>query len=214
MAEIIKVLIVDDHAVVRMGLKAILGLEKDIEVVGEAEDGREGVSKALELKPNIILMDIYMPGATGLEALAAIREKLPSARVLLMTVSDREQDLFTALRYGAQGYILKGASIRDISSSVRTIAAGGVILSPDLAVYLVAEFRKTHSDEHSLTDREQEILQMIGEGLTNAEIAARLFIGETTVRTHLQRLLYKLQLKNRAEAIAYSQRRCLAALKH
>jgi two-component system NarL family response regulator len=186
-------------------------MSEDIDLVGEAKDGLEAVEKAIELKPDIILMDVFMPRATGLEALVTIKEKLPEVRVLFLTVSDQEKDLFTALKYGAQGYLLKSASIEEVIQAIKMTADGEAILSPNLATRLVAEFKKSHSSETTLTDREKEVLQLIGEGRTNTEIASSLFIGETTVRTHLQRLLYKLHLKNRAEAIAYAQRHILHA---
>jgi DNA-binding NarL/FixJ family response regulator len=209
----IRVMIADDHAVVRAGAASILSTDPDIEVIGEARDGLEAVEKALVLKPDVILMDFYMPRATGLEALQAIHAKMPDPpRILFLTVSDQEKDLFTALRQGAQGYILKSASMEEVLKAVKLTASGQSILSPDLATRLVDEFKKGSSVENTLTSREREVLKLIGEGLTNAEIAQRLIIGETTVRTHFQRLLYKLQLKNRAEAIAYAQRHNLSTI--
>lgn len=208
----IRVLIADDHAVVRTGAAAMLSTDPEIEVVGEASDGLEAVEKAVELKPDVVLMDMYMPRATGLEALTAIKEKVPGTRVLFLTVSDQEKDLFTALRQGAQGYILKSASMEEVLRAVKMTASGESILSPHMATRLVAEFKKGQAGEANLTSREREVLRLIGQGLTNAEIAERLIIGETTVRTHFQRLLYKLQLKNRAEAIAYAQRYNISSL--
>ncbi len=205
MAEPIRVLVVDDHAVVRSGLANILGAESDINIVGEARDGLEAINKALELKPDVILMDIFMPGLSGLEATVAIRQSLPDTRILILTVSEREEDLFQALRLGAQGYLLKSATITEVVEAVRTTAAGEAMLSPHIATRLVAEFRE-RADEPRLSDRETEVLQLVGEGLTNTEIAHRLFIGESTVRTYLHRLLDKLQLRNRAEAVAYATR--------
>jgi DNA-binding NarL/FixJ family response regulator len=205
MAEMIKVLVADDHPVIRAGLAKILGAESDITIVGEARDGLEAIEKALELKPDVVLMDIFMPRCSGLEATIAIRQKLPDARLLILTISEREEDLLQALRFGAQGYLLKSATITEVTEAVRKTAAGEAMLSPAIAARLVAEFRQK-SDEPALSAREIEVLQLLGEGLTNAEIAHRLFICESTVRTHLQRLLSKLHLKNRAEAIAYAAR--------
>lgn len=209
MAEVITVLVVDDHAVVRAGLANILGSESDIRIVGEARDGVEAISKALQLKPDIILMDIFMPGCSGLEAMVTIKESFPDARVLILTVSDHEEDLFQALRFGAQGYLLKGATITEVVDAVRRTAAGEVMLSPHVVARLVAEFRdkeKAAGNGLELSAREMEVLHLVGEGLTNTEIANRLFIGESTVRTYLHRLLEKLQLRNRAEAVAYATR--------
>ena len=206
MDKAIRVLIADDHAVVRAGLVKILGAEPDITIVGEAEDGLEAIGKALELKPDVILMDIFMPRCSGLEATVAIRQKLNDTRLLILTVSDREEDLLQALRFGAQGYILKSASITELADAVRKVAAGEAMLSPHILTQLVAEFRQK-ADEPELSAREGEVLQLLGDGLTNTEIANRLFIGESTVRTYLRRLLDKLHLKNRGEAIAYAARR-------
>jgi len=205
MGEAIKVLIVDDHAVVRDGLAKILGAESDIAIVGEAKDGLEAIKKAVALKPDVILMDIFMPYCTGLEATVAIRQKIADARLLILTVSEREEDLLQALRFGAQGYLLKSATITEVADAVRMVAAGEAMLSPHIVTRLVAELREK-TDEPALSTREVEVLQLLGEGLTNTEIASRLFIGESTVRTYLRRLLEKLHLKNRAEAIAYAAR--------
>jgi DNA-binding NarL/FixJ family response regulator len=205
MAEAIKVLIADDHAVVRAGLVGILGAESDIAIVGEARDGLEAIEKALELEPDVILMDIFMPRSNGLEALAAIRQKLAATRVLILTISEREEDLFEALRFGAEGYLLKSATITEVVDAVRRTAGGESMLSPNIATKLVAEFNnRVHKPK--LSSREVEVLRLLGEGLTNTEIASRLFISESTVRTHFRRLLDKLHLKNRAEAIAYAAR--------
>ena len=205
MAEVIKVLVADDHPVIRAGLAKILGAESDISIVGEANDGLEAINKALELKPDVILMDIFMPRCSGLEATVAIREKLPDARLLILTISEREEDLFQALRFGAQGYLLKSATITEVADAVRMLAAGEAVLSPYIVTRLVAEFRE-RADEPALSDRETEVLQLLGGGLTNTEIADRLFISESTARTYLRRLLDKLHLRNRAEAIAYAVR--------
>ncbi|MCL0065942.1 response regulator transcription factor, partial [Dehalococcoidia bacterium] len=165
MAEVIRVLVVDDHAVVRAGLANILGAESDIRIVGEARDGVEAISKALELKPDIILMDIFMAGCSGLEAMIAIKESFRDARVLILTVSDQEEDLFQALRFGAQGYLLKGATITEVVNAVRRTAAGEVMLSPLVVARLVAEFRhkeKAADNELGLSAREMEVLHLVG----------------------------------------------------
>lgn len=204
MAEVIKVLVVDDHPVIRAGLAKILGAESDITIVGEARDGLEAINKALELKPDVILMDIFMPRCSGLEATVAIRQELPDARLLILTISEREENLLKALRFGAQGYLLKSATITEVAEAVRKTATGEAMLSPAIATRLVAEFRQKNEDKTRLSSRETEVLQLVGEGLTNTEISHRLFISESTVRTHLQRLLNKLHVNNRAEAIAYA----------
>ena len=211
MAEPIRVLAVDDHPVVRAGLARLLGAESDIHIVGEARDGLEAINKALELKPDVIIMDIFMPRCSGLEATIAIRQKLPDAKVLILSISDREEDLFQALRFGAQGYLLKSATIIEVADAVRMTAAGEAMLSPHIVTRLVAELREK-CDEPQLSAREAEVLQLLGEALTNTEIANRLFISESTVRTYLRRLLDKLHLKNRAEAIVYAVRRLTTKL--
>jgi DNA-binding NarL/FixJ family response regulator len=202
----IRVLIVDDHAVVRAGLAEILGEKPDIVIIGEASDGLEAVDQANELKPDIVLLDIYMPRASGLEAMLAIKEKMPHIKVLILTISEREDDLFRAIRYGADGYLLKSATTTEVVEAVRTTASGESMLSPKMAARLISEFREQSETEFKLSEREKEVLQLVGAGLTNPQIAERLFIGESTVRTHLQRLLEKLHLKNRTEAIAYINR--------
>lgn len=205
MTEEIKVLVADDHSVVRAGLVKILEAEPDIKVVGEARDGMEAIAKATEANPDVILMDVLMPRCTGLEATAAIKESNPDARVLILTVSEEEEDLLQALRFGAQGYLLKTASMAEIVDAVRRTAAGEVMLSPGIAGKLVLEFQH-RADEPELSPRETQVLQLLGEGLTNTEIARRVFVSESTVRTYLSRILDKLHLKNRAEAIAYAAR--------
>jgi len=210
MAEPIRVFIANDHAVVRAGIANILGAESDINIVGEASNGSEAIKKAVELNPDIILMDIFMPGCSGLEAMVAIREKLPEVKVLILTISERDEDLFQALKFGAQGYLLKSATITEVVDAVRRTATGEVMLSPNIATRLVAEFREK-ANEPKLSARETEVLQLLGEGLTNTEIGKRLFISESTVRTYLYRLLGKLHLRNRAEATAYAARHHLTS---
>jgi NarL family two-component system response regulator LiaR len=213
MAEEIRVLIADDHALIRAGLNTILEAEPDIKIVGEAGDGLEVINKALELKPDVILMDIFMPGCTGIEAMVTIKERFPGARILILTISDQDADLFKALKFGAQGYLLKGASISGVVDAIRRTAAGEVVLSPRVAAKLVAEFRykgEATGAELGLSTRETEVLRLVGEGLTNTEIAKRLFIGESTVRTYLRRLLEKLHLRNRTEAATYAVRHRLS----
>ena len=146
-----------------------------------------------------------MPRCSGLEAMVAIKERFPAASVLILPISEREEDLFQALRFGAQGYLLKGAAITEVVNAVRRTTAGEVMLSPEIATKLVAEFQGK-ADKPKLSSRETEVLQLMGEGLTNTEIAHRLFISESTTRTYLRRLLDKLHLKNRTEATAYAIR--------
>ena len=208
MAEKISVLIVDDHAVVRSGLATILGEQPDINVIGEAKDGFEAIDKAPKLKPDVILMDVFMPRLSGIDAMIAIKEKLPEARILILTVSESEETLLRALRFGAQGYLLKSASIDEVINAVKQVADGQGMLSPHVATTLIAEFRQK-GEEPKLSSREIQVLQLLGEGLTNNEIAKRLYISESTVRTYMGRLLDKLHLRNRAAA--YAMRRGVAS---
>lgn len=207
MVEPIRLLLADDHEIVRAGLANMLGPEPDIDIVGEARDGVEAITKALELQPDIILMDIFMPGCSGLEAMVAIKEKLPSTRVLMLTISEQEEDLFQAVRFGAQGYLLKGATIDDIVTAIRQVAEGQVMLSPYVAGKLLEEFRQEQSAP--LSPREMEVLKLVGKGLTNRQIAEQLTVTQSTAKTYLQRIIDKLHLENKAEAMAYALRRGL-----
>jgi DNA-binding NarL/FixJ family response regulator len=203
MAGSIRVLVVDDHPVARAGLSHILDSEPDITVVGEARDGVEAIEKALSLHPDVIIMDIFMPRCSGFEAITTLKQKLPGVRVLIITFSDRESELFQALRFGAQGYLLKTADMMDILQAVKRTAAGESMLSPQMTSRLVGEFWQKNN-EVRLSDREAEVLQFLADGLTNREIARHLLVTDSTLRTLLRRLLEKLHLKNRAEAVAYA----------
>lgn len=205
MAEMIKVLIADDHPVVRDGLRLAITDKPDLTFAGEARDGLEAEKMALEFKPDIILMDISMPRRGGFETMLAIKQKLPEVKILILTVSEQDEDLLQAVRLGASGYILKTIPIEQIIDSVRRVAAGEPILSSGMTAKLMDELKKK-ATEPSLSAREEEILELLGEGLTTVEIASRLYLGQGTVSTYARRLLDKLHLKNRAEAIAYAAR--------
>ncbi len=198
----INVLIVDDHAVVRDGLSGALSAEPDIKVVGQAADGSEATGKALQLKPDVIIMDVFMPNRTGLEALLAIKQLVPSAKVLFLTVSEREDDLFRAIRLGADGYLLKKSTLCEIVSSVRRVCQGEAILSPAMTARLLSELR-SGPRAPALSTREKEVLALISRGLTTSEIAGQLSVSPGTVSAYIHRLLQKLHCKNRAEAMAY-----------
>lgn len=206
MAEFIRVLVVDNHDIVRIGLADILGAESDIKVIGEAKNGLEAVNQVLQLKPDVTIMDIFLPGCNGLEATVAIKEKWPEAKVLIWTTSEREEDLLQALKFGAQGYLLKNVTVTEMVQAVRRTAVGEIMLSSCMAGKLVAEFRNKDKIQPNLSLREMEVLLLVTEGLTDNDIGARLFITERTVRTHLRRLLDKLHLKNRVQAAAYAAR--------
>ena len=206
MAEFIRVLVVDNHDIIRIGLADILGAESDIKVIGEAKNGLEAVNQVLQLKPDVTITDIFLPGCNGLEATVAIREKWPEAKVLIWTTSDREEDLLQALKFGAQGYLLKNATVTEMVQAVRRTAIGETMLSSRMTSKLAAEFRNKDKNPPNLSLREMEVLLLVAEGLTDSDIGARLFITERTVRTHLRRLLDKLHLKNRVQAAAYAAR--------
>lgn len=206
MAELIRVLVVDDHDIVRIGLAGILGAESDIKVIGQAKNGLEAVNQVLQQKPDVTIMDIFLPGCNGLEATVAIKEKWPEAKVLIWTTSEREEDLLQALKFGVQGYLLKSATVTEMVQAVRRTAIGETMLSSRMTSKLAAEFRNKDKNPPNLSLREMEVLLLVAEGLTDSDIGARLFITERTVRTHLRRLLDKLHLKNRVQAAAYAAR--------
>ncbi len=220
--ETIKVLIVDDHALFRRGIAAVLSSQENLEVIGEAADGLEAIEKAKELSPEVILMDLNMPNCSGLEAIQALQAERPNIKVLVLTVSEMETDLFASVKYGARGYLLKKAEPEDLVNAIAGIAQGGVIISPLMATKLLTEFkdlssgieRKPAEDEESkLTPREGEVLQLVAQGATNKEIADSLFISENTVKTHLQNIMEKLHLANRSQAAAYAIQKGLVSNK-
>ncbi|OGO36108.1 MAG: hypothetical protein A2147_11390 [Chloroflexi bacterium RBG_16_57_8] len=199
---LIRVLIADDHPVVRGGLRAALDADPGIQVVGEASDGLEAEDIALQVNPDLIIMDIYMPVREGVKSMVSIRQKLPDVKIVFLTVSDREADLLAAIRLGADGYILKRSDVGDIVSAVRRVMAGESILSPLLTARVLKELKDRQAP--ALTPREHEVLDLVSEGLTNAEIARRLSISPGSASTYVFRLLKKLHFKNRAEAIRYT----------
>lgn len=211
--ERIKVLIVDDHAMVRRGVMEALSEQEEVEVVGEANDGAQGVEKARALAPHVVIMDLQMPGLGGLEATSILHTELPNVRVLVFTVSEREADLFAAMRCGARGYILKNAGAEELTRAIQHIAQGGVIVSPAMATKLLDELAQLPAagaqpgtSLEGVSPREVEVLQQIAEGASNSEIASALVISENTVKTHLRNIMDKLHLANRSQAAAYAVR--------
>jgi len=210
----IRVLIADDHAIFRRGLRTVLAYEDDIELVGEAADGEEAVAMAEENVPDVILMDIRMPKVSGIEATKVIRDSVPGARIVMFTVSDEDSDLYEAIRAGAVGYLLKEVAIDEIAESVRAVAQGQSLISGSMAAKLVHEFNAlmTRSDKQPkmpgprLTDRELQILRCIAEGKSNKDIGDELFISENTVKNHVRNILEKLHLHSRMEAVMYAVR--------
>ena len=198
-------MLADDHPLVLAGLGNILRAEADIDVVGAVLDSREAVSKALELKPNVILMDFSMPPSGGLEAMITIKEKEPEIRVVILTFIARGDELLRALEFGAQGSLLKTASIAEVVEAVRKAASGEVILSPTLAAQLLDEFQQGQNSRNGfdISEREAETLKLVSDGLTNAVIAERLGISERMVGTLLQSLVDRLHQNYRSKALDY-----------
>ncbi|HKA68379.1 MAG TPA: response regulator transcription factor [Actinomycetes bacterium] len=212
--EPIRVLVVDDHVLFRRGLQMVLAQEPDIDLVGEAGDGAQAVSQAADLLPDVVLLDIRMPKRSGIEACAGIKEVVPSARILMLTISDEEADLYDAIKAGASGYLLKEISTDEVSAAIRAVAGGQSLISPSMASKLLSEFAsmiKTKDEREQvpaprLTDRELEVLRLVARGMNNREIAKELFISENTVKNHIRNILEKLQLHSRMEAVVYAVR--------
>ncbi|WP_166347504.1 response regulator [Phytoactinopolyspora limicola] len=208
----IRVLLADDHDLVRTGFRAILGVEPGVEVVGEARDGDEAVQQAQRLEPDVVLMDVQMPGVDGLEATRRIlgpSSPTSEVRVVILTTFDREDYLFEALQAGASGFLLKNASADDLVEAVRIAARGDALLSPEVTRRVIARFSTPGPAVQprrppELTDREFEVLVLLARGATNAEIAGELYLGETTVKTHVSRVLMKLGLRDRTQAVIYA----------
>jgi DNA-binding NarL/FixJ family response regulator len=211
---VIRVVVVDDHALFRRGLENVLSGEPDLEVVGEAAGGLEALEVCAGTMPDVVLMDVRMPGGSGIEATRRIREARPETRVVMLTVSDDEQDLFGALRAGANGYLLKAVSIDEVAAAVRAVARGHSLISPSMASKLLTEYNRLaaraeirqRTDSASLTGRELEVLRLVADGLTNREIAHELFIAENTVKNHVRNILDKLHLHSRMEAVVFAMR--------
>jgi len=206
----IRVLIADDHVIVREGLRTLLEAQPDIEVVGEATSGEEAVSKAKAIKPDIVLMDISMPGMNGLEATRQIREHSPEVKILALTMHEGDEYFFKILEAGASGYFIKGGSSSELISALQAVWQGHVFLYPTMATKLVSDYmqrvRSGQAKESydGLTNREREILKLIAEGYSNQEIAKRLVLSPSTVQTHRANIMSKLQLHSRTELVKYA----------
>jgi DNA-binding NarL/FixJ family response regulator len=205
-SEEIKVLIVDDQAMIRAGFRMLLADEPDIRVVGEASNGHEAVSQATRLSPDVILMDIRMPQLDGLEATRQVLARTAGARVLILTTFSNDDYVYQALRAGASGFVLKDDPPEQLLAAVRTVAEGNALLSPAVTRQVIRRFTGRERRERprtldQLTSRELEVFRLVTEGLSNAEIGHQLFISEATVKTHVTRLLQKLGLRDRAQAI-------------
>ena len=210
--EAIRVLVVDDQELFRRGLVMLLGQDVDIEVVGEADDGVTGTDLAARLAPDVVLLDVRMPRRTGVEACRSIKEQVPSAKIIMLTVSDEEGDLYETVKNGASGYLLKDSSIEEVAQAIRVVHDGQSLISPSMAVKLIDEFKQMSKPENKqvsglrLTDRELEVLRLVAKGLNNRVIAKQLFISENTVKNHIRNILEKLQLHSRMEAVMYAVR--------
>ncbi|MET9879981.1 response regulator transcription factor [Actinacidiphila glaucinigra] len=204
----IRVLLVDDHQVVRRGLRTFLEVQPDIEVVGEAGDGEEGVDRAGELAPDVILMDVRMPGVDGIEALRRLRDNGSKARVLVVTSFTEQRTVVPALRAGAAGYVYKDVDPDALAGAIRSVHAGHVLLQPEVADALLSQEETTPGQGRggTLTDREREVLSLIAEGRSNREIARALVLSEKTVKTHVSNILMKLDLSDRTQAALWAVR--------
>jgi len=207
------VIIVDDQELFRRGLTMLLAVEDDIEVVGEASDGIAATELAVGSVPDVVLLDVRMPKGSGIDACSSIKSAVPSAKIIMLTVSDEEADLYEAVKNGASGYLLKDASIDEVAQAVRVVADGQSLISPSMATKLLEEFKQISSPGRRndlmvprLTDRELEVLRLVARGLSNRDIAKKLFISENTVKNHVRNILDKLQLHSRMEAVMYALR--------
>jgi DNA-binding NarL/FixJ family response regulator len=206
----IRVLLADDQELVRSGFRLILELAEGIEIVGEAADGQEAVSLAKELQPDVVLMDVRMPEVDGIEATRRLRQAGVEARVLVLTTFDLDEYVYSAVRAGASGFLLKDAPREQLVTAVRTIARGEALLAPAITQRLIERFVARPRLEEAapalseLSARELEVLRLIARGLSNAEIASELIVGEATVKTHVARVLHKLDLRDRVQAVVFA----------
>ncbi len=213
MAEHIRILIVDDHPLIREGLRAVLETQPDMELVGEAVDGIEAVARALALKPDVILMDLALPRKDGIEAMREILRIVPTTRVLVLSNYLDDEKVFGALKAGAKGYILKETNSQELRQAVRSVYQGKAALDPAVQRKLVDQLTGAivSQPENELTERELEVLRLMARGFTNPQIASRLSVAEGTVRFHVSNVLRKLGMENRTQAVLYALQKGLAA---
>jgi len=210
----IRVLIADDQPLFRRGLWVVLGTDDRIEVVAEAENGEEAIARAVELVPDVILMDVRMPRVNGIEAARVISQQVPTTKIIMLTVSDEEDDLYEAIKAGATGYLLKEISVEQVAEAIRAVVQGHSLITPSMASKLLTEFQKLSTKNEgaaqvpspTLTPRELEVLKQVATGMSNREIGDQLFISENTVKNHIRNILEKLQLHSRMEAVMYAVR--------
>jgi two-component system NarL family response regulator len=213
MEKTISLLLADDHALFRSGVAELLRSTKKVNIVGQASNGEEAVRKARDLRPDVILMDVQMPVCNGVDAVRYLREDGFAGSVLMLTVSENDQDLFAALKNGANGYLLKNAEVEELISAVAHAARGETVISPVMATKLIGEFksgakkRSEPSAADALSEREEEILKLVAGGATNKDIGAQLFITENTVKCHMHNIMSKLHFKSRYQVITYAVKR-------
>jgi DNA-binding NarL/FixJ family response regulator len=210
----IRVLMVDDHAIMRDGIRALLDLQADIDIVGEASEGNEAIDKAQKLRPDVIIMDIAIPGMDGLEATRRILKKVPSTKVLVLTQHDNREYVVAAIKVGVSGYIPKKALGKELVSAIYAVHSGDSFLYPSVATALIESYRQQVDEEpyDRLTSREREVLKLIAEGYSSREVAEMLFISLKTVMGHRTKIMGKLDLHNRTELIKYALRRGLVSM--
>ncbi len=215
----VRVVLADDQEMVRAGLRMLIDFQPDLEVVGEAADGLEAVDIATRLRPDVVLMDVRMPHCDGIEAARRVLAALPDVTVVVLTTFDEDGSLAEALRAGVSGFLLKTAPPEQLLHAIRTVAAGNGLLDPAVTLRVIAASAKSPAPDPAaaarlagLTGRETDVLRLVAEGLTNAEIAAALFLGEATVKTYLSRMLTKLDLRDRVQAVAFAFRSGLVPL--
>jgi DNA-binding NarL/FixJ family response regulator len=213
-ADTIRVLIADDAPLFRRGLYVVLSTEPNIEVVAEAENGEEAIAKAEESAPDVVLMDVRMPRINGIDAARAIRDSSPATKIIMLTVSDEDDDLYEAIKAGANSYLLKEVSVEEVPEAIRAVVQGQSLISPSMASKLLNEYttlakraeEKSQYPAPALTSRELEVLKLVAKGQSNREIGEDLFISENTVKNHVRNILEKLHLHSRMEAVIYAVR--------